>query len=162
MRFWFQLNFFFISASFDILSSLSFPRNFSSGFSGWWKSSSLDIHRTIIKLDLMCEELRYQIINTSAVNEAVFCYYLKSAKIIIKKKKLALAIASNVEMHFLNSLEKDLGKHIWAAFGSPEFLNIHIFNWCKAVYSASSSTLRHLNFVRAIRWLRAASPILYS
>ena len=48
----------------------------------------------------MCEELSYQIINTSAVNQAVFCYYQKFAKIIIKKKTLVLAVASNAEMHF--------------------------------------------------------------
>ena len=27
------------------------------------------------KLNLMCEELSYQIINTSGVNQAAFCYY---------------------------------------------------------------------------------------
>ena len=48
----------------------------------------------------MCEELFYQIINTSAVNQAVFCYYKKFAKIIIKKKTLVLAVVSNAEMHF--------------------------------------------------------------
>ena len=34
----------------------------------------------------MCEELSYQIINTSAVNQSVFCYYQTFAKIIIEKK----------------------------------------------------------------------------
>ena len=34
----------------------------------------------------MCDELSYQIINISAVNHAVFCYYQKFAKIIIAKK----------------------------------------------------------------------------
>ena len=29
----------------------------------------------LYKLNLMCEELSYQITNTSAVNQAVFCYY---------------------------------------------------------------------------------------
>ena len=47
----------------------------------------------------MCEELSYQIINTSAVNQAVFCYYKKLAKVIIKKT-LALAVASNAEILF--------------------------------------------------------------
>ena len=60
MRFLFLLNFLFISASFDILASLSIPR----GVLAQWKS-----------LNLMCEELSYQIINTLAVNQAVFCYY---------------------------------------------------------------------------------------
>ena len=52
------------------------------------------------KLNLKCERLSYQIINTSAVNQAVFCYYQKFAKIIIEKKTLVLAVASNAEMHF--------------------------------------------------------------
>ena len=47
----------------------------------------------------MCEELSYQIINTWAINQAVFCYYKKFAKIIIKDKALVLAVASNAEMH---------------------------------------------------------------
>ena len=40
----------------------------------------------LIKLGSICEELSYQIINTSAVNEAFFCYYQNIAKIIIQKK----------------------------------------------------------------------------
>ena len=43
----------------------------------------------------MCEELSSQIINISAVNQTVFCYYQKFAKIIIEKKTLVLAVASN-------------------------------------------------------------------
>ena len=39
MRFWFLLNFLFISAFFDILASLSISRVFSSGISGRWKFS---------------------------------------------------------------------------------------------------------------------------
>ena len=48
----------------------------------------------------MGEELSYQVINTSAVNQAVFSYYYKFAKIIVKKKNLVLVAASNAEMHF--------------------------------------------------------------
>ena len=48
----------------------------------------------------MCEELSYQIINTSTVNQAVFCCYQKFAKIIIEKKTSVLAVASYAEMHF--------------------------------------------------------------
>ena len=48
----------------------------------------------------MWEELSDHIINTSAVNKSVFCYYYKFSKIIIKKKALVLAVASNTEMHF--------------------------------------------------------------
>ena len=46
----------------------------------------------------MCEELSYQIINTTAVIQTVFCYY---KKIIIKKRTLVLAVARNAEMHFI-------------------------------------------------------------
>ena len=48
----------------------------------------------------MCEELPYQIINTSTVNQAVFCHYYKFSKIIIEKKTLVLVVASNEEMNF--------------------------------------------------------------
>ena len=54
----------------------------------------------LYKLNLMCEEISYQIINISAVNQAVFCYYYKFAKIIIEKKTLVLVVASNEEMYF--------------------------------------------------------------
>ena len=63
---------------------------------------------------------------------------------------------------FLNSFKRDLAKRIYITLGVYEFLNIHIFNWYKALYSASSSTFRHLDFIRAVRWLRAASPMVYS
>ena len=55
----------------------------------------------------MCEERSYQIINISAVNQAVFCYYYKFAKIIKEKKTLVLAVARNEEMHFFDSLKRD-------------------------------------------------------
>ena len=48
----------------------------------------------------MCEKLSYQIINTSAVNQAVFCYYGNIAKIIIEKKTLLLTVTRKAEMHF--------------------------------------------------------------
>ena len=48
----------------------------------------------------MCEELSYQIINILVVNQAVFCYYEKFAKIVNEKKTLVLAVARNEEMHF--------------------------------------------------------------
>ena len=47
----------------------------------------------------MCEELFYQIINTSSVNRAVFRFYYKFAK-IITKKNIVLAVASDAELHF--------------------------------------------------------------
>ena len=48
----------------------------------------------------MCEKLSYQIINTSAVNQAVFCYYENIEKLIIEKKTLVLMVASKAEIHF--------------------------------------------------------------
>ena len=48
----------------------------------------------------MCEELLHQIINSSAVNQAVFCYYKNIAKIIIEKKPFVLMLASKAEIHF--------------------------------------------------------------
>ena len=54
----------------------------------------------LYKLSLMCEELSYQIICTSAVNQAVFCYYWNIEKIIIEKKILVLTVAGKGEIHF--------------------------------------------------------------
>ena len=48
----------------------------------------------------MCEELSYEIINISAVNQAVFYYYQNFAKIITGKKTLVLAVARNEEIRF--------------------------------------------------------------
>ena len=79
MSFWFLVNFLIISAFFDILASLSISCVFSSGISDRWKSSCSDFPDEnqiwLYELNLMCEELSYQIINISAVNQAVFCYY---------------------------------------------------------------------------------------
>ena len=57
----------------------------------------------------MCEQLFYQIVNISAVNQAAFCYYWKFAKIIREEKTLVLAIASNKEMHFFELIQEILG-----------------------------------------------------
>ena len=40
---------------------------------------------------------------------------------------------------------RDLAKRIYITLGVYEFLNIHIFNWYKALYSASSITFRDLH-----------------
>ena len=48
----------------------------------------------------MCEEISYQIIDISSVNQAAFWYYQKFPTIIIEKKTLVLAVASNKKMHF--------------------------------------------------------------
>ena len=62
----------------------------------------------------------------------------------------------------MTSFKRDLAKRIYIALGVYEFLNIHILNWYKALYSASSSTFRHLDFIRAVQWLCAASPMVHS
>ena len=51
------------------------------------------------KLNLVGEKLSYQNTNTLATNPGYFCYYQKFAKVTIKKKTLALALASKEEMH---------------------------------------------------------------
>ena len=63
---------------------------------------------------------------------------------------------------FLNSFKRDLAKRIYVTLGVYEFLNINIFSWYKAFYWASSSTFRRLDFIRAVRWLCAASPMVFS
>ena len=67
-RFWFLLIFLFISASFDILASLSISHVFSSGFPGRRKSSCLDIPRTIFK----CDYLRFNLWGTFPSNNKYF------------------------------------------------------------------------------------------
>ena len=73
-------DFYWIVFSFHFLLYSSFVINFMrffKGILGRWKSSYSDIPREIwlYKLNLMREKLSYQIINISAVNQAVFCYY---------------------------------------------------------------------------------------
>ena len=57
----------------------------------------------------MCEGVSYQVKNTSAVNQAVFCYYYKFAKIITEKKTLVLTAASKAKIHFFEFILKRLG-----------------------------------------------------
>ena len=45
--------------------------------------------------------------------------------------------------------------------GVYEILNTHVFNWYKALCSASSSTSRDLDFIRAVWWLCAAYPMVF-
>ena len=98
----------------------------------------------------MCEKLSYQIINISAVNEVVFCYYQQFAKIIKEKKTLVSAVARNEGMHFFKFTKRDLARVISINLDVAEFLNSHIFNWYKALYSASSSNFRHLDFTEQL------------
>ena len=51
----------------------------------------------------MCEELSYQIINTSAVNHKLSFVIIRSLqKIIIEKKTIVLTVASKAEIHFFD------------------------------------------------------------
>ena len=81
IRFWFLLNFVFISALLDILASLSISHIFSSGFSGRRKPPASTFPKQLSNVIILIEfnlyklYINYQIINTSAVNQAVFCYY---------------------------------------------------------------------------------------
>ena len=127
-----------------------------------WKSSCLDITRTInkiwlYKLNLVCETFSYQVINyILSVNQAVFCYYQMFAKIIMKEKTLVLVVVNNTELHYSNSCKTDLAKLIWVDFGKSEFLNIHIFNWYKTLYLARRNIFRHLDFIRAIQMISSS------
>ena len=76
---------------------------------------SLDILRAIIK------SLSYQIINTLAFNQPVFCYYQKFAKIIMKERTLVLVVTRNAQIHYLNSGKIDLGQLIYVDFGNLNF-----------------------------------------
>ena len=75
IRFWFLLNFLLWYSSFII----NFPRFFKRLFSPTkillLRHSQNNYQMWLYKLNLMCEGLSYQIINTSVVNQAVFCYY---------------------------------------------------------------------------------------
>ena len=107
-----------------------------------------------VSYQINMEKFSYQIINALAVNQGVFCYYQKFAKIIIKKKTLLLAVTSNSKIcTFLNSCKTDLAKLIWIDFGKSNFLKIYIFNCYKAPFSTGSSIFRHLEFIRAIRMI---------
>ena len=47
----------------------------------------------------MCEEVSYQSINTTAVNQAIFCSYEKFSKIIIENKTLELTVSTKAGIH---------------------------------------------------------------
>ena len=56
-------------------------------------------------------------------------------------------VAGKAIYTFLNLFKRDLAKRIYITFGVYDFFNIHIFSWYKALYSASRSTFRHLDFI---------------
>ena len=78
-----------------------------------------------------------------------------------RKENISIGGSKQDRYTFLNSFNRDVAKRIYITLGVYEFLNIHVFNWYKAFYSASSSTFRHPDFVRAVRWLRVAFPMVY-
>ena len=104
MCFWFLLDFIFIYGYLWYSSLvINFPRFFKRYFRPMkiilLRYSRSNYQIWLYKLNLMCQELSYQIINISAVNQAVFCYYYKFAKKITEKKPV-LPVARNEEMHF--------------------------------------------------------------
>ena len=79
-------------------------------------------------------------------------------QVFIRPMKLLLfrhpqVVASNSEMHFLNSCETDLTKVTCVDFGKFEFLDINISSWDEALYLACSSIFCHLDFIRPIRMI---------
>ena len=114
----------------------------------------------LYRLNLMCDELSYQIkyfsYQSSCLLLLLVCknHYRKSYSVSSSEQRR--------DALFWINLRDLLARIIWIALDVSEFLNIHIFNWYKALYSASSSTFRHLGFIRAVRWLCAASPMAYS
>ena len=84
----------------------------------------------------MCEGLSHQIINTSAVNQAVFCCCYKFSKIIIEKRTLVLAVASKAEAHlFLINLRETWQNVLMLLYVSMSFstfifsTGIKLFIW---------------------------------
>ena len=66
-------------------------------------------------------------------------------------------VASNARINHLNSCHTDLAKFICVDFGKPEFLNIDIFNWYKALYLTCSIIFGHLDFIISIRFRATSS-----
>ena len=85
-----------------------------------------------------------------------FLLLLEVYKNRYRKENISIGGSKQDRYTFLNSFNRDVAKRIYITLGVYEFLNIHVFNWCKALYSASSSTFRHLDFIRAVRWFHAA------
>ena len=102
--FWFLLNFLLFPLSFICYPRYQFPTFFQAAFQAdkilLLRYSKNNYPIWLYNLNLMCEEISYQIINISAVNQAALWYYQKFPTIIIEKKTLALAVASNKKMQF--------------------------------------------------------------
>ena len=69
---------------------------------------------------------------------------------------MAVAV-TNGEMNNLNSCKTDLSKLICVDFRKSEFLNINIFNWYEALYSAYSIDI--LISLDQFEWFRATSKM---
>ena len=102
IRFWFLLNFLF-----GFLWYSSFVINFPRFFKRLFKPTTILIlllrhsqknyQMWLYKLNLMCEGLSYQIINTSAVNQAVFCWNLMYLTILRNTKQKQFRCVSSCQ-----------------------------------------------------------------
>ena len=76
----------------------------------------------------MCEELSYQINNTSAFNQAAFLLLLEVCKNHYRKENTSVSGSTQRrDALFLNSFKRDLAKRIYITLSFTEFLNIHFF-----------------------------------
>ena len=152
MRFLCVSDAFLIPASFDILASLSSSCILSNVFkpakSFLCRHSQNNYQFQLCKLNLTFEKLSYQIAHTLAVNQAFFCYYQKTAKVIIKKTVLAKWRLR--KYFFLNSFKSYLAKLTCVDFRKSVFLNIYLLSQYKSFYSTYSSIFWNLDFIRAI------------
>ena len=84
----------------------------------------------------MREELFYQIINILAVNQAFksFAIIKSLQKSLQKRKHQCWWQQVKKRRTFLNSFKRDLARVIQITLDVSEFLNIHIFNWYKALF----------------------------
>ena len=115
----------------------------------------------LYKLNLMCDELSYQIKYFSCQSSCLLLL-LEVCKNHYRKENSVSGSERWRDALFWINLRDLLARVIQITLDVSEFLSIHIFNWYKALYLASSSTFWHLGFIRAVRWLCAASPMAYS
>ena len=115
-------------------SWISFIINLSCFFkrlTGRRKSLCLNISRTITKFDyinqIYCVR-HFPIKLYFSSQSSSLLLLLEVWKIIMKEVTLMSAVASNVEMHCLNSRNINLAKHICVDFSKSEFINSNIFN----------------------------------
>ena len=93
----------------------------------------------------MCEELSYQIITILACQLSCLLLLLKVCKNHYRKENISVAGSEQRRDALFWIHLRETWRELFR-LDVPEFLDIHIFNWYKALYSAPSSTFRHLGF----------------